>query len=159
MQDQPARNVPPRTNQPPLHPTALLNFKKTDEDLSKIVGRFWQLIWHHQSPAIDQKTKYLLSLANAVGARRFRQATRELVKGYAAGTTIAELDELFCLFVWNQGAGEFASEIGPSPLFAAYQLAKDMEREGASRETVVAALTRDFGETNPSVGTHFVMKE
>lgn len=141
------------TKQPPLRPTALMNFKKTDDALANIVGSFWQLIWGQKTPTIDQKTKYLLSLSNAVGARRFRQATRELVKAYAAGTTVEELDELFCLFVWNQGAGEFASEVGPSPLFGAYQLIKEMEKDNSSREDVVKALTSRFGETNPAVGT------
>ncbi len=144
-----------QTTPPPLRPTALVNFKKTDDELAKIVGGFWQLVWAGKSPAIPQKTKYLLSLANAVGARRFRQATRELVKAYAAGTTIAELDELFCLFVWNQGAGEFASEIGPSSLFAAYQMAKEMESQDASRDRIVGALKQRFGETNPAVGTSY----
>ena len=138
---------------PPLRPTALLNFKKTDDDLAVIVGTFWQMILAQKKPAIDQKTRYLLSLSNAVGARRFRQATRELVKAYAAGTTIAEFDELFCLFVWNQGAGEFASEVGPSPLFAAYQLAKSMEKDGTERALVVEALKEQFGESNPAVAT------
>jgi len=141
------------TDQPPLKPTALLNFKKTDDNLAAIIANFWQLIWANKAPAIDPKTKYLLSLANAVGARRFRQATRELVKAYAAGTTVAELDELFCLFVWNQGAGEFASEVGPSPLFAAYQLVKEMEKDGSAKEEIVEALKLKFGEGNPSVGT------
>ena len=140
---------------PPLRPTALLNFKKTDKALAKIVGSFWQLIWADKEPAIEQKTKYLLSLANAVGARRFRQASRELIKAYAAGTTTPELDELFCLFVWNQGAGEFASEIAPSPLFGAYQLVKTMEDGGAEREAIVDALKTQFGEANPAVGTAF----
>lgn len=140
---------------PPLRPTALLNFMKTDDRLAKIVGSFWQLIWGNKSPAIDQKTRYLLSLANAVGARRFRQSARELIKAYAAGTTVAELNELFCLFVWNQGAGEFASEIGPSPLFGAYQLIKNMERDSASRAEIVDALVMQFGDTNPAVGTTF----
>ncbi|MBN1759262.1 MAG: hypothetical protein JW863_13130 [Chitinispirillaceae bacterium] len=140
---------------PPLRPMALINFKKTDDALAKIVGSFWQLIWSKKNPAIDQKTKYLLSLSNAVGARRFRQATRELVKAYAAGTTIPELDELFSLFVWNQGAGEFASEIGPSPLFGAYQSIKKMETEGSNREAIINMLKVQFGEENPEVGTAF----
>lgn len=140
---------------PPLRPMALMNFKKTDDTLAKIVGNFWQLIWANKNPAIDQKTKYLLSLANAVGARRFRQATRELVKAYAAGTTVPEIDELFCLFVWNQGAGEFASEVGPSTLFGAYQTVKEMESEGAARETIIDTLKTRFGENNPKVATTF----
>jgi hypothetical protein len=142
-------------NTPPLRPTALANYTKIDKDLARIVGSFWQLVWANKSAAIDQKTKYLLSLSNAVGARRFRQATREFVKAYASGTTISEMDELFALFVWNQGAGEFASEIGPSPLFGAYKLAKTMENEGKSRKAVVAALKEKFGEANPEVGTMF----
>lgn len=147
------------TEKPPLHPMALINFKKTDERLANIVGNFWQLIWADKESAIDQKTKYLLSLANAVGARRFRQATRELVKAYAAGTTVAELDELFCLFVWNQGAGEFASEVGPSPLFGAYQLVKEMESSGENREKIVEALKAQFGEENPMVSTKVSKQE
>jgi len=35
---------------PPLRPTALLNFKKTDDDLAVIVGTFWQMIWAKKSP-------------------------------------------------------------------------------------------------------------
>ena len=150
---------PASSNQPPLRPTALMNFKKTDSELAKIVGAFWQLIWARKAPAIDQKTRYLLSLANAVGAGRFRQATRELVKAYAIGTTVEELDEVFSLFVWNQGAGTFASEIGPSSLFAAYQMAKEMEGNKASRDEVVEALKKHFGEENPAVGTRYQPEE
>lgn len=159
MPDRTANNDHSNAGQPPLRPTALLNFKKTDDELAKIVGRFWQTIWASELPAIPQRMKYLLSLANAVGARRFRQATRELVKAYAAGTTIAEFDELFCLFVWNQGAGEFASEIGPSSLFAAYQMAKDMEQQGGNRDRIVQALKEYFGEENPAVGTSYQRPE
>ena len=135
----------------PLHPAALANIGKTDKTLGKIVSQFWQLVWKKEDPAIDNKTRYLLSLANGVGAGRLRQATRELVKAYYAGVTVAELDELFTLFVWNQGVGNFASEIGPSPLFAAYQLIKRLESEGKSRDEVLAELARKFGEENPDV--------
>ncbi|MEA2068166.1 MAG: hypothetical protein U9P12_03095 [Verrucomicrobiota bacterium] len=140
---------------PPLKPTALMNFKKTDNELAKIVGSFWKLVWNKENPAIDQKTKYLLSLANAVGAGRYRQATRELVKAYADGVTVPELDELFSLFVWNQGTGHFASEVGPSSLFAAYQLIKKLEAESLARHTVLEQLTEQFGEKNKAVGTGF----
>jgi alkylhydroperoxidase/carboxymuconolactone decarboxylase family protein YurZ len=135
----------------PLHPAALANLGKTDRELGKIVSQFWQLVWKKEDAAIDQKTKYLLSLANAVGAGRIRQATRELVKAYFEGVTVAELDELFSLFVWNQGVGNFASEIGPSPLFAAYQLIKKLENEGKSRDEVLAELAGKYGEKNPDV--------
>ncbi len=135
----------------PLHPAALANIGKTDKTLGKIVSQFWQLVWKKEDPAIDMKTLYLLSLANGVGAGRLRQATRELVKAYYAGVTVSELDELFTLLVWNQGVGNFASEISPSPLFAAYQLIKRLEHEGKSRDEVLAELAGKFGEKNPDV--------
>ena len=142
-----------KKDSPPLKPLALANFRNTDSRLSNIIGNFWKLVWGNDNPAIDQKTKYLLSLSNAVGGGRYRQATRELVKAYAAGTTVGELDELFTLFVWNQGTGHFASEIGPSQLFAAYQLIKLQEEHGNSRENVMGTLLKNFGENNPDVGT------
>jgi len=142
-----------KTNNPPLKPSALINFRKIDSRLSKIIGHFWKRVWEDDNPAIDKKTKYLLSLSNAVGGGRYRQATREMVKAYAAGATTTEFDELFSLFVWNQGAGHFASEIGPSQLFAAYQLIKSQEKQGAPRERIMRFLLESFGERNPDVGT------
>jgi len=139
----------------PPKPTAMVNFKDIDNTLADIIVHFWDFIWRKGNPAIDKKTKYLLSLANGVGAHRFRQATRELVKAYAAGVTIAELDELFSMFVWNHGVGTFASEIGPSPLFGAYQLIKKLEKEGKSRSEVLKELVEEFGEKNPNVGTFY----
>lgn len=135
----------------PLKPTAVLNFKKIDNALAGIVVNFWNLIWGGENTAIDLKTKLLLSLANGVGAGRYRQATRELVKAYSLGVTVAELDELFALFAWNGGIGNFASEIGPSPLFGAYQLIKTSEIKGKSREEVMNALLEKYGEKNPEV--------
>jgi hypothetical protein len=136
----------------PLKPTAVLNFKKIDNALAGVVVDFWNLIWGSEDAAIAPKTKLLLSLANGVGAGRYRQATRELVKAYALGVSVAELDELFAMFVWNGGIGTFASEIGPSPLFGAYQLIKQLEAKGLSREQVMSALAEQFGEKNPDVG-------
>jgi len=135
----------------PLKPTAILNFKNIDNSLADMIVNFWNLIWGKEKPAIDQRTKLLLSLANGVGAGRFRQATRELVKAYALGVTVAELDELFSMFVWNGGVGTFASEIGPSSLFGAYQLIKTLEAKGSTREEVMNALMENFGEKNPDV--------
>jgi len=137
----------------PLKPTAIVNFKKIDDSLADLTVNFWNLIWGKEESALGQKTKLLLSLANAVGAGRFRQATRELVKVYSLGAQTAELDELFSLFVWNQGVGHFASEIGPSPLFGAYQLIKKLEEAGKTREEVLSELVNKFGEKNPAVGT------
>ena len=56
------------TGDMPLKPTAMLNFKKIDNTLADIVVNFWNLTWGKEEPAIDQKTKFLLSLANGVGA-------------------------------------------------------------------------------------------
>ncbi len=148
----------PRKQEVPLKPTAMLNFNRIDRDVAGIVANFWKLIWNKTSPAIEQRTKYLLSLAEAVGARRFRQATREFVKAYAAGVTVEEFDELFSLFVWNEGVGTFASEIGPSQLFGAYRFVKDREGEGHLRDEIVKELTEEFGEANPQVGTSYRQK-
>ncbi len=143
----------------PLKPTAILNFREIDNELANIVVPFWKLIWEGENPAIGQKTRYLLSLANGVGGGRFRQATRELIKGYAIGVTSKELDELFELLVWNQGIGTFASEIGPSPLFGAYKLIKEFEGKGAERADIVKQLIEKFGEKNPDVGTRYQPRE
>jgi len=139
------------TGDMPLKPTAMLNFKKIDNALTGTVVQFWSLIWGKENPAIDLKTKLRLSLANGVGAGRFRQATRELVKAYALGVSVAELDELFSLFVWNGGVGNFASEIGPSPVFGAYQLIKTLESKGKPRPEVMEVLLEKYGEKNPEV--------
>jgi alkylhydroperoxidase/carboxymuconolactone decarboxylase family protein YurZ len=139
----------------PLKPTAIVNFKQIDDELANIVVPFWQFIWEKENPAIDQKTRYMLSLANGVGGGRYRQATREMIKGYAIGLTTEELDELFSLFVWNQGVGHFASEIGPSPLFGAYMLIKNLEKNEAPRSEIVRKLLEKFGEKNPAVGTGY----
>lgn len=135
----------------PLKPTAVLNFKKVDDTLASSVVDLWQLIWGKENPAIELKTKLLLSLANGVGAGRFRQATRELIKAYSLGTSVAELDELFSLLAWNGGIGTFASEIGPSPLFGAYQLIKTMEARGTSKGEIMSSLMEKYGEKNPQV--------
>jgi len=137
----------------PLKPTAITNYKKIDGDLAKIVGDFWKYIWNNENSPIPHKYKFLLSLANAVGALSFRQATRELLKAYAAGVSVEELDELFALLAWNQGIGTFSSEIGPSPLFGAYQMIKDLEQKGENREKVMQSLVENFGEENPLVST------
>jgi alkylhydroperoxidase/carboxymuconolactone decarboxylase family protein YurZ len=140
-----------KENSPPLKPTALGSFKNVDPEIGQMTAGFWKKVWGKENPAIDQKTKYLLSLANAVGGGRYRQAARELIKAYAAGTTTAELDELFTLFIWNQGMGHFASEVASSPLFAVYQFIKSEETRGAAREKTVDNILGRFGEGNPDV--------
>ena len=139
----------------PFKPTAIVNFNTIDPKLAHNVITFWDYIWGNETPAIDMKTKLLLSLANGVGAGRMRQATREFVKAYSSGVTTAEFDELFSMFAWNQGIGYFASEIGPSALFGAYRLVKELERKEIGRGEIVKKLLEKFGEKNPEVNTFF----
>jgi len=139
----------------PLKPTAIVNFNIIDPKLADNVVNFWNYIWGQENPAIDMKTRLLLSLANGVGAGRMRQATRELIKAYSIGVTIAELDELFAMFAWNQGIGYFASEIGPSTLFAAYKYIKTQEDKNTEHSEIVKGLTEKFGEKNPNVSTFY----
>ena len=135
----------------PFKPTAILNYKVIDDRLAGTVVDLWSYIWEQEDAAIDLKTKLLLSMSNAIGASRFRQATRELIKAYSLGVTVRELDELFSLFAWNQGIGHFSSEIGPSTVFAVYRQIKKREQEGLERENIVSEIMETFGDRNPEV--------
>ena len=135
----------------PLRPAALTNFPLIDENLGKIAVEFWDLTWNDQKRTLPYETRLLLSLTNAVGAGRMRQATRELVKAYAHGIDSAALDDVFELLAWNQGIGYFSSEIGPSTLFAAYKTIKQQEKAGKNRDDIKAILIEKFGEKNPDV--------
>ncbi len=137
----------------PFKPTAIVNYKIIDDFLAGTIVDLWELIWDKPDAALDLKTKLLLSMSNAIGASRFRQATRELIKAYSLGTTVAELDELFSLFAWNQGIGHFSSEIGPSPVFGAYKLMKKREKEGHDRKAIIDEVMQSFGDRNPEVDT------
>ena len=138
----------------PFKPTAILNYKNINDDLAGIAVNFWEHIWEKENAAIDLKTKLLLSLSNVVGASRFRQATRELIKAYSIGLTTQEMGELFSLFAWNQGIGNFSSEIGPSPLFKAYKFIKTKEKAGFKRKQILEELLQKFGDKNPKVNTN-----
>ncbi len=139
----------------PFKPTAILNYKFIDDMLAGIIVDFWGHIWDKEEPAIDLKTKLLFSMSNAIGASRFRQATRELIKAYSLGATVKELDELFALFAWNQGIGHFSSEIGASTVFGVYRHIKSREKEGMDRRQILDEVMKIFGETNPEVNTLF----
>ena len=136
----------------PLKPIVMTKYADIDTTLADLTVNFWQLIWAKEDPAIELKMKFLLSLANAVGSGRFRQATRELIKAYYLGVTVEQMDELFSIFVWNQGIGHFSSEIAPSPLFMAYQFIKKSEKKGVTRKDIMEKLKETFGEKNPEVG-------
>lgn len=114
----------------PMRPAALTNMPLIDEGLGKVAVEFWDLTWNDNRRYLPYEMRLLLSLTNAVGAGRMRQATRELVKAYIHGLESAALDDVFELLAWNQGIGYFSSEIGPSTLFAAYKKIKNMEKNG-----------------------------
>lgn len=135
----------------PYKPLALLNYPMIDEKLGEIAADFWSLTWNDEKRALPYDIRLLLSLTNAVGAGRMRQASRELVKAYAYGVDSAVLDDVFELLAWNQGIGFFSSEIGPSPLFQAYKLIKTQEKAGKSRDEIKQALMENFGEKNAEV--------
>jgi hypothetical protein len=139
----------------PFKPTAILNYKTIDNLLAGNVVDFWELIWEKEDAAIDLKTKLLLSMSNAIGASRFRQATREFIKAYSLGVTVREFDELFSLFAWNQGIGHFSSEIGPSTVFGVYKHIKARENKGIDKKTILDEIMQLFGDRNPNVNTFF----
>ena len=135
----------------PMRPAALTNMPLIDEGLGKVAVEFWDLTWNDDKRHLPYDMRLLLSLTNAVGAGRMRQATRELVKAYIHGLDSAALDDVFELLAWNQGIGYFSSEIGPSTLFAAYKTIKNMEKQGKERSEIYEALKEKFGEKNPDV--------
>ena len=134
-----------------MRPIALTNMPLIDEELGKVAVQFWDVTWNNDKRYLPYETRLLLSLTNAVGAGRMRQATRELVKVYIAGMDSAALDDVFELLAWNQGIGYFSSEIGPSTLFAAYKTIKAMEKKGKNRNEICEMLKEKFGEKNPDV--------
>ena len=135
----------------PMRPAALTNMPLIDEKLGNIAVNFWDLTWNDDHRYLPYETRLLLSLTNAVGAGRMRQATRELVKAYIHGLDSRALDDVFELLAWNQGIGYFSSEIGPSTLFAAYKTIRNMEKQGKERGEIVETLKEKFGEKNPDV--------
>lgn len=135
----------------PMRPIALTNFPLIDEELGKVAVEFWDVTWNEDKRYLPYEMRLLLSLTNAVGAGRMRQATRELVKAYIHGLDSAALDDVFELLAWNQGIGYFSSEIGPSTLFMAYKTIKKMEKQGKTRAEIKEALLEKFGDKNPDV--------
>ena len=133
----------------PERPAVITNYPLIDEKLGELTVEFWDLTWRSENRFLDYNTRLLLSLANAVGAGRTRQAMRELLKAYANGLDSRALDDVFEQFVWNMGIGFFSSEIAPSPLFQAYKTIKQMEKQGKDRAEINKALKEKFGDKKP----------
>lgn len=83
------------THATPFKPIALLNYPIIDESLGKIAVDFWDLTWNDDKRTLPYETRLLLSLTNAVGAGRMRQASRELIKAYVHGVESAVLEDVF----------------------------------------------------------------
>jgi len=139
-------------NELPLKPIVMTRYAEIDKTIADLTVNFWDNIWNKKNPAIELKTKLLLSLTNAVGSGRIKQATRELIKSYYLGTSIAELSEVFSLIIWNQGIGHFSSELAQSSLFKAYMTIKNAEKKGISKKEIMELLNETFGEKNPETG-------
>jgi hypothetical protein len=87
-----------------------------------------------------------------------RQTTCEIVKAYAAGATGKELDEVFTLLIWLQGASYFVSEIFTSAAFRTYELIKKLEGQGKGRNEILSTLAEwKSGCAKPSLGTRIRM--
>lgn len=136
----------------PLKPIVMPRYADVDKTIADLTVNFWDNIWNKPKPAIELKTKFLLSLSNAVGSGRIKQATRELIKAYYLGVTVEQFDELFSLFIWNQGIGHFSSEMAQSSLFKVYLLIKNAEKRGKSKKEIMAVINEKFGEKNQETG-------
>jgi alkylhydroperoxidase/carboxymuconolactone decarboxylase family protein YurZ len=140
------------SGKPPLQPLGILKFKQVDPFIANQYLKVWKRIYQREEAAIDQKNLYLIAFGVGIGAGRMRQATRELIKAYAAGATGQELDEVFSLLIWLQGSSTFVSEISTSTVFLAYELIKRMEGQAKDRGEILDALVTKFGERHPEVG-------
>ena len=133
----------------PERPAVITNYPLIDEKFGELAVEFWDLTWHSENRFLDYNMRLLLSLANAVGAGRKRQAMRELLKAYANGIDSRAFDDVFEQFAWNMGIGYFSSEIAPSPLFQAYKTIKQMEKQGKDRTEINKALKDKFSDQKP----------
>ena len=133
----------------PERPAVITNYPLIDEKLGQVAVEFWDLTWNDEGRFLDYNTRLLLSLANAVGAGRKRQAMRELLKAYKNGLDSRALDDVFEQFAWNMGIGYFSSEIAPSPLFQAYKTIKQMEKQGKARDEINQTLKEKFSDKKP----------
>lgn len=129
----------------PKRPMGLASYSLIDGGLGDVASEFWELTWDSDDRYLDYSTRLLLSLSNALGAGRGRQALRELMKAYANGVDSRAFDDVFEQVAWNMGIGYFSSEILPSQVFQAYRAIKQMEKQGKDRGEIVGALKERFG--------------
>jgi hypothetical protein len=113
---------------------------------SNIVIHYIAPLQEQDRHSIDQRIKYLLSFAHNVGAHRYNQAYKDLIDAYSAGISFDDLDEISEMFVHYQKIGETVSEIGPWPIFDAYQLIREFEQKGLPREEIIQYLNNRFND-------------
>ena len=128
-----------KKHRPALAPMCFRNLKKVDQELGKVTGKFWKTVWGTKR-ALPVRYKYLVAFGMAMAANRDRQATRELIKAYGAGTTIDELRETFMLIPWNFGVSYFCSEVSTSTPMRAFELIIELEKAGMDREGIIKEL-------------------
>lgn len=133
----------------PERPAVITNYPLIDEKLGELAVEFWDLTWSDGNRFLDYNMRLLLSLANAVGAGRKRQAMRELLKAYKNGIDSRALDDVFEQFAWNMGIGYFSSEIAPSSLFQVYKTIRSMEKQGKGRDEINQVLKEKFADRKP----------
>lgn len=63
-----------------------MNFPIIDKNLGRIAVEFWDETWNDERHYLPYEMRLMLSLANAVGAGRHRQAVRELVKAISTAS-------------------------------------------------------------------------
>jgi hypothetical protein len=117
-----------------------------DTNKSNSVIHFIAPLQDHNRLVLNQKIKSLLSLAYNVGAHRFNQACNDLIKAYTAGISLDDLDEISDMFVHYQKIGETVSEIGPWPIFDAYQKIREFEQKGLPKEEIIQYLNNRFND-------------
>ena len=129
----------------PFKPLALLNYPMIDEKLGQIAVDFWETTWQSEKRVLPYETRLLLSLTNAVGAGRMRQAARELIKAYIHGVESAALDDVFELLAWNQGIGFLAARSAPLRCFRRTSSLKTVRSRASPGRISAVRCARNLG--------------
>jgi hypothetical protein len=119
------------------------NLKDANTSISDNVVHF--ILPFQEHLGTHHKMKHLLSFAYHVGSRSFNKAYYDLINAYAAGITIEDLDEISDMFIHHIQEGSIISEIGPWPIFDAYQMIRNLETR-MSRDDVIRQLDNRFGD-------------
>jgi len=128
-----------KKHRPALAPMCFRKLKEVEPELGKVTGEFWATVWGTER-VLPPRYKYLIAFGMAMAAGRDRQATREMIKAYGAGTTLDELRETFMLIPWNFGVSYFCSEVSTGTPMRAFEIIVELEEAGMAREEIVGQL-------------------